>query len=456
MGILPPGNPRCARPGGVVGWRVVTTRPHVSPPPLPAGLSLRRPPVAGPDEPADDLLEGWYQAVARGFHQGRLTAASRQVWLDHLREDAVRPLGVWEETPALEGGALPVATYSSYDKELTTGAGTVPARMISDVTVAPTHRRRGLLRTIITTDLRDAAAAGVPVAVLTASEGSIYGRFGFGPATHEQQWEVDTSARYALRGPAPAGRVVLLEPAEAWPHVDAVFARWHARQRGSLPRPRFYESMLSGAWNPAEGGPDHRLRVAVHLDAAGEPDGHVAYRVEGERGVRTVDVVDLVTLGPSAHRALWRFLADLDLVGTVRWGHAGLADPLPWSLVEPRAVRVVGQRDSLWVRLVDVPAALEARPWFDDGSVVLEVADPLGLSSGRWRLTSAGGRATCEATDAEAGVRLEADTLGALYLGGTRLETLSAAGRVAGSPAAVHAFAAMVDGGPPPHSLTDF
>ena len=417
---------------------------------------LRAPALPGPGAEPGPELAGWCEAQARGFHQPRLGEASRAAWLDHLRADAVRPLGIWEEAPALGAGDLPVATYSSYDKQLSTGAGTVDARMISDVTVAPTHRRRGLLRTLITVDLRDAAAAGIPVAVLTASEGSIYGRFGFGPATQEQQWEVDTSARFALRGAPPAGRVVLLEPAEAWPHVAAVFGRWHARQRGSLQRPRFYESILSGAWNPTEDGPDRRLRVAVHLDAAGEPDGHVAYRVEGDRGVRTADVVDLVALGPTAHRALWRFLADLDLVGTVRWAHAGLADPLPWSLVEPRAVRVVGQRDSLWVRLVDVPAALAARPWFAEGSVVLEVADPLALSSGRWRVTSAGGSATCRASDEEPEVRLEADTLGALYLGGTRVETLSAAGRVAGAPGAVHAFAAMLDGGPPPHSLTDF
>lgn len=434
----------------------MTTAP---PTPLPVprpGLSLRRPPVPAGDEQPGALLDGWCQAQARGFHQGRLQEASRAVWLDHLRADSVRPLGVWEEQPVLGSGALPVATYSSYDKQLHTGARQVAARMVSDVTVAPTHRRQGLLRTMITVDLQDGAAAGVPVTVLTASEGSIYGRFGFGPATVEQQWEVDTSTRFALRGAAPSGRVVLLEPDEAWPAVDAVFARWHARQRGSLLRPRFYESILTGAWHPGQDGPDHRLRVAVHLDAAGEPDGHVAYRVEGERGPRTADVVDLVTLGPAAHRALWRFLADLDLVGSVRWSHASAADPLPWALVEPRAVRVVGQRDSLWLRVNDVPTALAARPWSAEGSVVLEVADPLGLSSGRWRLTTTEGRATCEPTTDPAEVRLEADTLGSLYLGGTRVETLSAAGRVAGDPAAVHAFAAMADGGAVPHSLTDF
>lgn len=434
-----------------------TVPPH---PPLPDGLVLRQPavPPSGqqPDQQPGQQLEGWCQAQARGFHQGRLQEASRAVWLDHLRADEVRPLGVWEDQPALGSGSLPVATYSSYDKQLHTGARQVAARMISDITVAPTHRRQGLLRTMITDDLRDATESGVPVAALTASEGSIYGRFGFGPATVEQQWEVDTSARFALRGAAPSGRVVLLEPAEAWPAVAAVFARWHARQRGSLQRPRFYESMLSGAWHPAQDGPDHRLRVAVHLDAGGEPDGHVAYRVEGDRGVRTADVVDLVTLGPTAHRALWRFLADLDLVGSVRWGHASTADPLPWALVEPRVVRVVGQRDALWLRVNDVPAALVARPWFAEGSVVLEVADPLGLASGRWRLTTAGGRATCEPSTDAAGVRLEADTLGSLYLGGTGVETLSAAGRVAGDPAAVHTFAAMSSGGQVPHSLTDF
>ncbi len=110
--------------------------------------------------------------------------------------------GVWQDQPTIGSGVIPVATYSSFDKTLNVGGGRLlPLRMITDITVSPTHRRRGLLRTLITQDLTEAAASGLPLAALTASEGSIYGRFGFGPATRYRNLEVDTSSRFALREP---------------------------------------------------------------------------------------------------------------------------------------------------------------------------------------------------------------------------------------------------------------
>ena len=127
-----------------------------------------------------DRLDGWFEAQSRGFHHGRTSEEARKYFGDHLRADDVVLRGVWQEKPALGSGAIPVATYSSFDKTLNTGRGLQPARLITDVTVSPTHRRRGLLRAMMTEDLQDAADLGVPLAILTASEGSIYGRFGFG------------------------------------------------------------------------------------------------------------------------------------------------------------------------------------------------------------------------------------------------------------------------------------
>ena len=149
--------------------------------------------------------------------------------------------------------------------------------MVSDVTVSPTHRRRGLLRAMITEDLRTPSSSGVPLAVLTASEGSIYGRFGFGPAVFQHTLSVDTGPRFALRGRPTTARSSSSSPAEAWPTVAAMFARSHERTRGSVERPHFYEPILTGEFN-FESGPDAKLRTAVHLDAAGTPDGYVAYR----------------------------------------------------------------------------------------------------------------------------------------------------------------------------------
>lgn len=417
---------------------------------------------AGKDgDPVDERVSGWVQGVTRGFHQGRVPDEFRDDWLVHVRTDEVTMLGAWVAEPSVGAAALPVATYASFDKTLHTGAGLLPLRMITDVTVAPTHRRRGLLRKLITQDLRDAVDRGVPVAALTVSEGSIYGRFGFGVACHSNRIEVDTTSRFALRAPvagiASEGRVELAEPEQAWTAVASVFERFHARTRGSVERPQFYRSILTGALDMNTMGPDKQLRAGVHLDAGGEPDGYALYRVAGrENGVGMVDVVDLVALTPLAYLGLWRFLADIDLIHQVRWNRAPDADPLEWALVEPRVRKVTEVHDSLWVRVLDVPTALAARPWSADGEVVLEVDDPLGHAAGRWQVETSGGRASVSRTDKPAGVRMAADTLGSLYLGGVPVAALRDAGRLAGDDASVATLAAIADGGPTPYCITGF
>ncbi len=407
-----------------------------------------------PDQP--DRLDGWYEAHARGFHQGRTSEEKRRHFEEHLLADDVVLRGVWQDAPALGSGSIPVATYSSYDKTLHTGLGLQPVRLVSDVTVSPTHRRRGLLRAMMTEDLQDAVEHGVPLAILTASEGSIYGRFGFGPAVFQHTLAVDTSSRFGLRAFDDDGSVELLEPLEAWPAVTAVFARFHERTRGSVERPKFYEPILTGAYN-FEDGQDTKLRTAVHVDASGTPDGYAAYRPDPRKdGRRTIHVSDLVALTPAAYLRLWRFLADLDLSDSVEWEHAPVEDPISWALVDPYAARVTRRSDALWVRLLDVPAALQVRPWGRDGEVVLDVADPLGHAAGRFRVVARDGVAEVSPTDAEGQVRLDADTLGALYLGGVHAETLRRAGRLSGSEAGLATWAAMVDAGPAPYCITGF
>jgi predicted acetyltransferase len=403
-----------------------------------------------------ERMAGWYEAQQRGFHQGRTSDEMRQHYGEHLAADGAVLRGVWQDAPALGTGAIPVATYAAFDKTMNTGRGLLPVRMISDITVSPTHRRRGLLRAMITEDLRDAVEGSLPLAALTVSEGTIYGRFGFGPAVFDQTLTVDTGPAFALRALDDDGSVELLEPAEAWPAVEAVFARFHEQSRGSLERPRFYETILTGAFD-YENGPDKQLRTAVHLDAAGTPDGYVAYRPGPRKDrSRTINVADLVALTPAAHRRLWRFLADLDLSDFVEWRHAAVDDPLAWALVDPFAARVTGRADALWVRVLDVVRALEARPWGADGELVVEVDDPLGHAAGRFRIATAGGAAQVSATDDDPDVGLSADTLGSLYLGGVQVSTLHRAGRLRGSGDAIDTFAAMADAGPAPYCLTHF
>ena len=310
-------------------------------------------------------------------------------------------------------------------------------------------------------NLQDAVDRGLPVAALTASEGTIYGRFGFGIASYQQRIEVHVKSGLALRPEAAtavaAGRVELVEPAEAWPAVQAVFARFHAQTRGSLPRPQFYESILTGSFDWDTQSPDAKLRAAVHVDDDGQPIGYVLYKHVGQPdGKSTVDVVDLVATEPASYLRLWTFLADVDLVELVRWNRAPLSDPLAWALVDPWARRVVKVMDHLWIRVLDVVQALEARPWGADDDLVMEVADDLGHAAGCWRIVSKDAQAQVSATDEPAQVTLTADTLSSLFLGVVDVETLAQAGRVGGEPAALARFAAMTNAGPAPYCVTGF
>ncbi|VXC07309.1 GNAT family N-acetyltransferase [Nocardioides sp. AX2bis] len=438
---------------------------------LPTDLTAER---FGPDDLTDDAgallprVRGFGEAVGRAFLEGRGSDERHRRWVEHLVADRAVLRGVWEADPALGPGtataAIPVATFTSFDKTLAVGDGRVlDLHMITDVTVSPAHRRRGLTRRLMTADLADAAARGLPLAALTVSEGSIYGRFGFGCATTLHQVDVDTGPRFALRADVASGlgddpgRFAVVEPLDAWPAVQQVFAAHHAATRGSVERPQFYEPMLSGAFHHGENGPDRTLRAVVHLDATGAPDGYALYRPLGKvDGVHALEVTDLIAPEPTVRLRLWRFLAEMDLVRLLRFPRMRVDDALAWALVEPRAVRTAGSSDMLWVRVLDVVAALEARPWYADGDVVLEVEDPLDHASGRWRLAVEDGVARVTRTDDPAGVRMTADTLGALYLGGVEVATLHAAGRLPGVAEAVRCLAALADGGPAPYCSTGF
>jgi predicted acetyltransferase len=411
-------------------------------------------------DPHDDTdmaraaLDAWMGAVSRGFHDSRPSDSTREVWRETVRADAMRIAGAWLPEGTFGAGSLPVATFSSWTKTLNTGAEQVPLHMISDVTVSPAHRRRGLLRRMMVDDLAQAVA---PVAALTVSQASIYGRFGFGPASFRRRIEVDTTARFAMRDVVDPGWVELVEPAEVWDVASDLFARFHASTRGSVERPHFYRAWQTGRFDPATGGTDDKLRAAVHLDAGERPDGYVLYKhADGEGDKPATVTAELLTLDTSAHLGLWRFLASIDLSSRVSVRNSHPDDPLYWALVDSDVIGVRSVYDHLWLRVLDVPVALEARPWFADDSLVLGVDDPLGHADGSWRIEAKDGRAQVTETREQADLTVTAETLGSLYLGGVRVGTLAAAGRIAGSPAAGERLGRLLDGGPAPYSLTSF
>ena len=412
---------------------------------------------------ADDSEAGrarnraWLQAVMHGFHEGRIEDDYEEIWRAHLAADGVVCRGAWLPEGAYGAGPAPVATTSWFDKTLNLGRELLPLRMITDVTASPAHRRRGLVRRLMEDCLADAVAEGLPLAALTVSEATIYGRWGFGAATFGQEVELDTGPRFGLRDFTDPGRVELVDPATAWPVVRERLDRFHQRSRGSVGTPQFYEPLFTGAWHFRESGPDKKLRGAVHLDADEQVDGVLLWRPDGrEGGKRKVKVMLHLADDPTARLALWQFLGGLDLVHQVTYGDFPPADPLPWALRDLNALKLASRYEFLWVRVLDVARTLAARPWTDDGDVVLDVSDAQGHVAGRYRVVTRDGTAEVLPTDGGADLALDVEALGSLSLGAVGVATLHGAGRVRGEEKAMARFAAMADLADEPYNILGF
>ncbi|NKX49012.1 GNAT family N-acetyltransferase, partial [Arthrobacter deserti] len=417
---------------------------------------------------ADQRLEGWFDALKFGFHDAKADPADVARYaesyaldgrvLTAVYDDAERP-GVWDP-------AVPVATYATMQNTLNVGGGVLlPAHLVAAVTVRPTHRRRGILRQLMTEDLNHAADDGLALAALTASEATIYGRFGFGPAAFTRSVQVDVGGRFGLQLPAAedlgldGGTVEVADPDSLAVLAPEVFARFHAGTPGSVGRQASYAQVASGRWRPGRPEPDNALRAAVYYGRAGSAEGYVCYKFAGwDSSPRTVKVVDLVAAGPAAYLGLWKYLGSIDLVERADFHAAPVEDPLPWALTDARGYQVKGEEDVLWLRVPAPEAALQARSYAADGSVSFDIDDPLGLAGGRWRLTSSGGEAAVEplGPGAAADVRLAVEALGSLYLGGVGAHTLAAAGRIAGEPEAIRQLDRLMALPERPYCITHF
>ena len=399
----------------------------------------------------------WLAAVRRGFHQGRPQESDDFValWRAHVEADAVVCTGAWLPEGVFGAGDTPVATFASFDKTLNTGRELLPLRMITDVTTSPAHRRRGLVRRLMEDSLADAAAQGLPLAALTVSEATIYGRWGFGAAVFAQKIELDTGPRFGLRGFVDPGRVEVVDPADGIEYVTRALTAFHQRTRGSVPHPHFYEPMFAGRYDWESDGPHKKLWAAVHLDADEQVDGVVLYAHKGKDGhQRKVDVEMFIGDNSVAQLALWEFLGSIDLTNHVSWGLFAPDDPLLFALTDMNSASFPVLTEFLWIRVLDVERSLAARPWAADGTVVLEVDDVQGHASGRFRVTSRDGVAEVSRTEDDSDVRLDAETLGSMYAGGVPVRALAACSRVTGPGAAT--FAAMADLADPPYNLIGF
>jgi len=394
---------------------------------------IRRFEPAAPGEPGYPEAVAWDQAVSFGFHEERSTDERTQESIARSRVDHAVYTGAYqtgEPAPHSLGNEVPVATFGTQPNTLNIGFGRLlDAHLITGVTVRTSHRRRGLLRRMMTEDLALAKSNGIAIAALTASEASIYGRFGFGVATSEQSITVDTGAKFRLDH-LPVGTVEVADPKVLLELAPQVFAQLHAEQPGSVGRQEFYRQLAAGT-SSREGGTDAKVKAALHYAADGTVDGYVSYRFGGwDKTPATMEIVDLVTATPAAYLELWQYLAAIDLVERVTWDEAPVDNPLTWALTDARCVKASNPRDLLWLRILNVRQALEARHYAADGTVVLQVTDGLGFTAGTFSLEVEGGTARVTESAAAPDLELDIAALSSIYLGAVNPVSLAAAGKV--------------------------
>lgn len=332
------------------------------------------------------------------------------------------------------------------------GGAVVSAAGVTAVSVAATHRRRGILTSMMRRQLDDVRAWGQSVALLTASEPEIYGRFGYGVGTRQLSAEIDSS-RVSVRVPADAGgardaggagggsgaggiRLRFVAVDDARKPIESLYARLVATRPGMLERrPGWDRKLLIDSPEGREGAGALQCVLARRGEGDdAETVGYALYRIKpvwdaaGPNGTVVVDQV--AALEPVAYASLWRFLTDIDLTSTVSVANLPVDDPIQFLVSDVRRARV-GVRDSLHVRLVDVGTALAARAYQTPVNVVLEVDDAFcPWNEGRWRLTGDASGASCERTADTADLSLSVRELGAMYLGDSSPAALARAGLV--------------------------
>lgn len=381
-----------------------------------------------------EAFGAWLHADARGFHGAGPSEDSVETQVRGLAYR--RTTGVWDDSSA--EAASPVSTVSSWPTQLTVpGQTSVTAWAISSVTVSPTHRRRGIARAMIEAELRTAQRFGAPLAMLTVSEATIYGRYGFAPSALTADWTIDTR-RARWTGPAASGRVQFITPEQLRVDGPALIERGRLNAPGDIERwSHQWEHLLGLVGDDKDRAKN--LRVVRYDDSARIAQGFAIYRVTetvGDFSAHILDLHYLVAATDDAYAGLWRYLIEMDLVASITAPLRSADEAFTWQLSDFRAARKTWERDHLWTRILDVKAALETRRYGAPGNIVLEVDDPLGFADGRFLLTIEPDSLASvvplpgRAPDDAAAVALTVNELSALYLGGVSAVSLVRAGRI--------------------------
>jgi predicted acetyltransferase len=355
----------------------------------------------------------WLRAEARA-HGNRLEHDPEEL-RPHF--DLDRSIAVFDQGHIV-GGA------HSHRLEMSIPGASAVVAGVSNVAVQPTHRRQGVMTRMMRHQIKDIHQRGEPLAALFASESIIYGRFGYGIGSLYERWTLERQYNGYARPYESPGRIVFVDPADITKELPEVF------RRSTVDRPGVFQRAMH-QWERDSQAQEHRqggrggLFYAAYEDG-GRVDGYVTYRTN--RPILVVN--ELMAATREASAALWRFCFDMDLITSTEALKRPVDDPLPWMLADPRRLER-WTRDGMWLRLIDVVAALKLRRYMRSDGLLLEVRDELcPWNNGRFELEGSSEGAACRASSSSPDLLLAVSALASAYLGTVSFSTLAQAGLV--------------------------
>ena len=364
----------------------------------------------------------------------QVTAAEFEEWVrvearaygNRLNADPefLRPNFDLDRSIAVLDGRQIVGGAHSHLQEISIPGGTAVIAGVANIAVQPTHRRQGIMTQMMHHQLKDVYQRGEPLAGLFASESVIYGRFGYGVGSLREEWSIERAHSHYARRHRSAGTFAFIDPADIGAVLPDVFRRSTVGRPGVFQKAPYLWEREARAPEHRQGGRGGIFYVGYYED--GRMEGYARYRTnEG-----TVIVQELMAVTREAGTALWRFCFDTDLVNRAEAERRPVDDPLPWMLADPRRLRR-NTRDGLWLRLVDVDAALSQRQYADAGHLVIEVQDDVcPWNATRFELEASLEDSQCRTTDRDPDMVIAVAALASAYLGTVTFTTLAQAGLV--------------------------
>lgn len=371
---------------------------------------------------------------------------------DPVEEERDRRLVEFDRNRGAFEGTRLVGAAGAYSFDLTIPGGVAPTAGVSNVTVLPSHRRQGLMRTMMTELLADARRRGDLLAALWSSEKPLYGRFGYGVAGVTTHTVIDRFPLAPHRLAPEPTQVILIDSDAAKDALPPIFDRKRRQVPGMFARSPDWWELDTLADYPRHRKDASSYRYALALDRDSEAVGYAQYRTRGSwEGISigvTVSLEEMIALTPQAYSGLWGFLVNQDLIQQLRAWNVPAETALHHLYDNFRESQTLS--DGLWIRILDMEAALSARRYCVDGSLALEVFDPIDQRARRYRLEASEGVGMCMATSDAPDLTLDMEDLGAGFLGRARFRRLAAFNRVSGTPAACALADAMFDWYPQP------